>query len=277
RDRLTGLRLAGTVAGRAEIDFTRADDRATRLEVDLDVADCRVLGDAVGADPRSLKAPFEHTFPDGSRGLIGYHDDDGNDGSYVTLRSLPDYIPAAWVAAEDARFFRHRGFDPQQIERSLGVNLREGELVRGGSTISQQLVKNVFLSRERNIARKLQEAVLTWRMEATVDKRLILERYLNLIELGPGVFGVAHAARYWFDKDAQALTVAETAFLVALTPAPTTMSRRVLERQSLDPETASRVRIVLRHMRAGGVISEAQYERARRTEVQISPRALARR
>lgn len=276
RDRLAGMRLSGTIAASAEVDFTRADDRATRLDVDLDVGGCKVLGDAVDADPHDLMRPFEHTFPDGSRGRVGFDEGTGNeDGSYATLRSLPSFVPAAWVAAEDARFFRHNGFDPQQIERSLGINLREGQLVRGGSTISQQLVKNVFLSRERNLARKLQEAVLTWRLEAVLDKRLILERYLNLIELGPGVFGVARAARYWFDKDAQDLTVAETAFLAAMTPAPTTMSRRVLAGAGIDPESASRVRIVLKHMRASGAISEAQYDRARRANLQVSP-ALAR-
>ena len=170
-----------------------------------------------------------------------------------------------------------RGFDPEQIERSLAIDLDSGKLLRGGSTISQQLVKNVFLGPERTLARKLQEAVLTWRMEARLDKKVILERYLDLIELGEGVRGVGAAARYWFARPAEKLSVRQAAFLAALTPAPRTFSRMVRASGGLAPEVADRVDIVLRAMRVAGVIDRATMERARREPLHLAPAALGRR
>ena len=107
----------------------------------------------------------------------------------------------------------------------------------------------------RTFARKLQEAVLTWRTEAVLDKRMILARYLNIVELGPGVYGIAAAARYWFGKPAAWLSVREAAFLAALAPAPGTMSRRIAAAHGLDPATAERVEVTLRAMKRAGVIA----------------------
>jgi len=118
---------------------------------------------------------------------------------WIALRQMPPWLTGAFVSAEDARFHDHAGFDLTQIARSLEIDLREHRLARGGSTISQQLIKNSFLSQRRSFDRKLQEAILTWRLEARLDKKQILERYLNIIELGPRVFGIGPAARHWFD------------------------------------------------------------------------------
>lgn len=303
RDRLTGLDLAGEVALGLELEFDhrliseasseassgpppetapetgqdtgRGNDsdgnsRATTLDIDLDASRCRVLREAPDADPARIVSTFLHEFPGGSSARIGPGEPD-----YVRLRELPRYLYQAFVAAEDARFFRHRGFDIHQIERSLAIDLEQGALVRGGSTISQQLVKNVFLSHHRTIARKLQEAVLTWRLEATLGKEQILERYLNIIELGPGVFGVGIAARYWFDKEAKDLTIRECAFLAALTPAPRTMSRRIALSRGVDPETSHRVDVVLRAMRRNGVLGDAAYQRTKGQSLSLRPAALA--
>jgi hypothetical protein len=257
RDRLEGLQLGGTFAATAALSFDRAASRQTSLALDVDTRRCRVTAEATAADPRRLRRAFEQRFGDGSRAMIG-----PGHGAYVELGALPAHVVTAIVTSEDARFFRHRGFDPIQIERSVAVNLAEGAMVRGGSTISQQLVKNVFLSAERSFARKLQEAVLTWRLEAHLGKRLILERYLNVIELGEGVYGVGAAARHWFDKPASQLSLREAAFLTALTPAPRTISRRIRAHGGLDAETAARVDLVLRVLRRDRVISEAEYRRA---------------
>jgi monofunctional biosynthetic peptidoglycan transglycosylase len=169
---------------------------------------------------------------------------------------------ASAAARPIARFYDHGGFDLAEIARSLEVDLREQRFARGGSTISQQLVKNAFLSQRRSFDRKLQEAVLAWRLEARLDKRQILERYLNVIELGPRVFGLGAAARYWFDVPARALTIRQAAFLAALTAQPGSMSRRVRQAGALDPESADRVTLVLRAMRAAGALSAADSEDA---------------
>ena len=262
RDRLAGLTLRGEIAARIHLrwDLDAADPaEVVALDAAVDAERCQVIEDAVTADPAILRKAFAHSFADGSQAVIG-----PGRADWVELRHLPSHVVGAFVAAEDARFWEHPGFDLVQIGRSLGINLAAGDLLRGGSTISQQLAKNVFLSHHRNLARKLQEAVLTWRLEAALDKRTILERYLNLIELGPGIYGVGAAARRWFDKPAAQLSVAEAAFLAAITPEPTTMSARIAAAGGLDDRSRERVEVVLRAMRRGGVIDASRYDRARR-------------
>lgn len=268
RDHLTGMELDGEVEAEARLRFDRGAPDATRLALDLDVSGCAVKREPEAADPRRLLAPFEQYFTSGTRRHIGA----GLPG-YVPLQRLPRYLPLAFVAGEDARFFEHGGFDLYQIERSLAVDLRDGAFVRGGSTISQQTVKNLFLSHRRTLARKLQEAVLTWRLEAHLGKEQILERYLNIIELGPGVFGVDEAARYWFGKEPSALAVHEAAFLAALTPAPQTLSRRILEAGGIDDDMRRRIDAILASMRRERVITEADQDRARRARLVLAPDA----
>ncbi|HEU5055612.1 MAG TPA: biosynthetic peptidoglycan transglycosylase [Kofleriaceae bacterium] len=271
RQRLAGFDVEGAAGGSLSLAFDRSDPDATALGIDLDLADCRVRGEPALADPMRLAAPFDLALEGGGQHRVG----DGPD--HVRLARLPRHVSGAFVAAEDARFFRHRGFDPEQIERSLAIDLDSGKLLRGGSTISQQLVKNVFLGPERTLARKLQEAVLTWRVEARLDKRLLLERYLDLIELGDGVRGVGAAARHWFARPPEKLSVRQAAFLAALTPAPRTLSRLIRASGGLAPEVAERVDIVLRAMRVAGVIDRATMEGARREPLHLAPAAVGRR
>jgi membrane peptidoglycan carboxypeptidase len=140
--------------------------------------------------------------------------------SWRPLRALPDRVPATLVAAEDSGFFRHHGFDLADIRAALAADIDSGRFERGGSTISQQVVKNLFLTGERTAARKLEEAVLVWRLEKLLTKRRILELYVNLAELGPGVYGVAEAADRYFGKEPDQLSVDEATQLAALLPAP---------------------------------------------------------
>jgi membrane peptidoglycan carboxypeptidase len=187
---------------------------------------------------------------------------------------MPSFVPGAFIAAEDGRYGQHHGFDLDQIARSLEVDLREGRFARGGSTISQQLIKNALLTRRRTLARKLQEAVLTWRLEARLDKPTILARYLNVIELGPEVWGIAAAARYWFGKPAVQLTVREAAFLAALTPEPVRMARRIATTGGLDPLSAERVDVVMRAMRRAGVIDHALHDAYKNAPLGFRPDVL---
>lgn len=272
RDKLSGLSVRGQLSLDAGVEFDLHPPEATHLRLAVDVGDCRVVAEASHADPRTLEHPFEHTFPNGETRVVGY-----GEGDYAILRSLPAYVDGAFVASEDAKFFTHHGFDQRQIENSLAVNLQRRAIVRGGSTISQQLVKNVFLAQERTVSRKLQEAVLTWRLETTLGKRLILERYLNIIELGVGVYGISAAARYWFGKSPSDLDVVEAAFLAALAPAPRTTSTRIRRAGGIDETTRSRVNEVLQHMRDADVIDDATYRRALATELDLRAPLMANR
>ena len=265
RTHLAGFDVDGTVRGSVALAFDRSNPGATDLDTTIDLSHCRVAAEPALADPMKIARPFELSTPDGETVRVG----DGAD--HVALGRLPRHVAGAFVAAEDARFFHHGGFDAEQIERSLGIDLDSGRLLRGGSTISQQLVKNVYLSPDRTVARKLEEAVLTWRLEARVDKRIILERYLDLIELGPGIRGIGAAARYWFAISPEKLGVRQAAFLAALTPAPRTLSRAVHESGGVDADLADRIDIVLRAMRVSRVIDRATYERARREPLHLAP------
>lgn len=133
---------------------------------------------------------------------------------------LSTNLKRAVVAAEDAKFVDHEGFDWEGIQKALEKNEKKGKVVAGGSTISQQLAKNLFLSGSRSWLRKGQEAVITWMLESVMDKRRILELYLNLAEWGNGVFGAEAAARHYFGVSAAQLDAQQAAWLAAILPAP---------------------------------------------------------
>ena len=129
-------------------------------------------------------------------------------------------LKRAVVAAEDAKFIDHAGFDWEAIEKAIEKNERRGRLVAGASTISQQLAKNLFLSGERTWLRKGEEAAITWMLESTMSKRRILELYLNIAEWGDGVFGAEAAARHHFGVSAAELGAQQAAWLAAILPSP---------------------------------------------------------
>lgn len=129
-------------------------------------------------------------------------------------------LKRALVASEDAKFVDHEGFDWEGIQNAYEKNLRKGRIVSGGSTISQQLAKNLFLSTRRTPWRKLEEAAITMMLEAVMDKMRIFEIYLNIIELGHGVFGAEAAAQHYFQVSAAQLTAEQASMLAAIAPNP---------------------------------------------------------
>jgi monofunctional glycosyltransferase len=139
---------------------------------------------------------------------------------WVPYPTISVHLKRAVIAAEDAKFLQHDGFDWDGIRNAYEKNVREGEVVAGGSTITQQLAKNLFLSGERTWWRKAQEAAITVMIEIIMEKRRILELYLNVIEWGEGVFGAEAAARYHFSTSAAALTPDQAARLAAMVPNP---------------------------------------------------------
>jgi monofunctional biosynthetic peptidoglycan transglycosylase len=139
---------------------------------------------------------------------------------FVPYQRISPHLKRAVIAAEDARFFQHDGFDWDGIRKAYEKNVREGEVVAGGSTITQQLAKNLFLSGERAWWRKGQEAAITVMIELIMDKRRILELYLNVIEWGDAVFGAEAAARYHYGTSAAQLGTEQAARLAAMVPSP---------------------------------------------------------
>ncbi len=143
---------------------------------------------------------------------------------WVPYRRISLHLKQAVIAAEDAKFATHWGFDWEAMKEAHERNVREGEIVRGASTITQQLAKNLFLSGERTWWRKAQEAAITVMLETLLTKRRILEIYLNVAEWGDGVYGAEAAAHHHFKVPASALTSAEAARLAAMLPSPRSYS-----------------------------------------------------
>jgi len=190
---------------------------------------------------------------DGS--LLANRGDTG--GESVRLEQLPPHLPQAVMAIEDRRFNYHIGIDPIGLARAVFTNLTQNAVVQGGSTLTQQLAKNLFLEPERTFRRKMQEVVLSFWLEAKFSKQQILEMYLNRVYFGAGAYGVDAAARRYFDKSAREVTLNEAAILAGLLKAP---SRYAPNRH---PERAQeRAHTVLVAMRDAGYISRKEAEQA---------------
>jgi penicillin-binding protein 1A len=191
-------------------------------------------------------------------------------GDRVTLAQLPAYVPHAFLAAEDRRFYKHGAVDPWAIARAWRANHRAGHVVEGGSTLSQQITKGLFLTPNQTIKRKVQEAVLAWRLEQILTKDEVLELYLNRIFFGANTFGVDGASRTYFGKPASQLTLAESALLAALPKAPS----RLALTHSMDAALV-RAHLVLDRMEGEGWITPAQHQAALAERPVLSPAALA--
>ena len=139
---------------------------------------------------------------------------------WISLRSIPQDAIDAVIVSEDGTFWSHHGFDWFEFKESIERNFEEGRAARGASTITQQLVKNLYLSPSKNPLRKMKEWILTWYMEQELSKSRILEIYLNVIEWGDGVYGIEAASHYYFDKTASDLHREECARLAAIIPSP---------------------------------------------------------
>lgn len=175
---------------------------------------------------------------------------------WVGFSRISPYMVKAVIIAEDDKFWSHKGFDFEAMEKALEKDLEEGKVRFGGSTISQQLVKNLYLSPSKNPLRKLTEALITWRMERTLSKRRILELYLNVAEWGEGIFGVEVAALHYFGKHASALAPAEAARLAAVLPNPRRFNVNGTSRY-----VQRRAQLIYRVMVKRGIVVE-EYEEA---------------
>ncbi|MBN9046867.1 MAG: penicillin-binding protein [Rhizobiales bacterium] len=187
-------------------------------------------------------------------------------GQALTLKEMSPYIPKAVVAIEDRRFYSHFGIDPIGLARAFVTNILTGHTVQGGSTLTQQLAKNLFLSPDRTLERKVQEVMLALWLEHKYTKDQILEMYLNRVYLGSGAFGVDAAARRYFNKSAKDVTLMEAATIAGLLKAPSRLS------PARDPEAAyARAKLVLAAMRDEGMIDDRQVAIAESEPMERAP------
>src|ERR1700674_4957674 len=172
-------------------------------------------------------------------------------GAAVAIKDLPAYLPQAFIAIEDRRFYSHHGVDPIGIVRALVANVLRRGVSQGGSTLTQQLAKNLFLTKERTLERKLQELVLAFWLERKFTKTQILDLYLNRIYFGSGAYGVEAAAQRYFGKPARQVTLAEAALLAGLVKSPS----RLATIKTYDAADR-RAKIVLASMAEAGLVKD---------------------
>ena len=161
---------------------------------------------------------------------------------------ISDYFKHAIIAAEDAKFLHHKGFDWEGMQHALERNKDKGKVVAGGSTISQQLAKNLFLFNKRSFVRKGQEAIATWMMERVWSKQRILEVYLNSVEFAENIYGVEAASQYYFGHSAQNMSREQAAFLAAVLPNP-----KYYQDHRNDRKLQYRKRLILKYMRSSQI------------------------
>jgi monofunctional biosynthetic peptidoglycan transglycosylase len=180
--------------------------------------------------------------------------------------SIPAEMKWAVIVAEDARFYKHEGIDVKALKKAIKYDLEKKRFARGASTITQQVAKNLFLTREKSVTRKIKELILAKQMEQELTKGRIIELYLNVVELGPMVYGIGYGSRYYFGKPATELTPRECAFLAAMLPGPREAYnpyknlRRVMQRSDM----------ILRLLRGKGVLSGDEYRLALAQEPNIA-------
>lgn len=207
----------------------------------------------------------------------------------IDIDDIPDNVKNAFVAIEDHRFYKHKGLDPIGIASSIAANIKSRSLLRGGSTITQQLVRSVYLTNQKTLGRKIQEAYLSLRVEDVLEKNEILEAYLNRINLGQGAYGIEAAAQTYFSKDAVDLNIAEAALLAGIPKSPTNYSPfksvpeeylkddfKIIGSREIDgkdlymvlnDDAFKRQRIVLMRMHELGYIDDKDYEKAKNYDI----------
>ncbi|MBW2459391.1 MAG: transglycosylase domain-containing protein [Deltaproteobacteria bacterium] len=217
--KLVGMRFAGTLALRGHARFDTAD-LAKHYDVDWDGANsCRIVEAPAELHVTRFNSRFKKLIytPKAEE-----QDDWFGPGSdhWVPRSNISHYMVGAVLTTEDGRFFRHRGFDQEAIINSIRENLKSRRFVRGASTISMQLAKNLYLPRTKTISRKLQEAILTMYLEQELTKEEMMELYLNVIEYGPMVYGIGPAARHYFNSTPGSLSLGQSLYLASILADP---------------------------------------------------------
>ena len=183
----------------------------------------------------------------------------------VPIEEMPKYVYQAVVAVEDGRFYEHSGIDPWGIARAMVANIKAGRMVEGGSTLTQQLVKVIYLTPERKLKRKIKEAIIAYRLDKELSKEKILELYLNQVNFGRGAYGIQAAAINYFGKDVKDMTIAEAAMVAGIPKGPSIYAPHLNMKKSIN-----RRNHVLKRMRELNYITEEEYQNALNEKVVLA-------
>lgn len=260
------LGVDGPLTATASLAGPIAEPATWEIDARLRLAKLRALPGNVEAG-RPLVRPFlyrPNADPDAPATWMG-----ASNPQFLPLSEIPPVLIRAVLLSEDSFFFSHPGFDVNAMVDAMKTNLREKRVHRGGSTITQQLAKNLWLSRDRTLLRKMQEAFLTVTLEAAVPKDRILEIYLNGIEWGPGIYGVRQASLHYFAKEPSLLTPKEAAYLATVIPNPKKYYG-YFRKGAVSPRWEERVMFLVGKLFGAGEIDQAQYEEAEWTPLRFA-------
>jgi Transglycosylase len=216
---LKGARVDGQMDFGLDLHLNLNDAKATRIEPSVEVTDFFVVQAPPEADVRKLHGSFLHTAKKKGKVVKSFMVGPDNP-DFVSFNNLGRILIGAVLTCEDGRFFRHGGFVLKHIRQSIKDDIKKSGFVRGGSTVSMQTSKNLFLSHDKTASRKFQEMLLTWWLEKEIPKKRILEIYMNIIEWGPGIYGIGPAARHYFGKNPANLSSLQSAFLGSIIKNP---------------------------------------------------------
>ncbi|RIJ34156.1 penicillin-binding protein [Pontibacter oryzae] len=228
---------------------------------DLDASDDFKIVKWGNTNLQKINGSFSHTVYEYGKPVRTFTVGPSN-AFYSPIHEISPYLRNAILTAEDAGFYSHNGFHEEAFRQAIIKNLKEGEFARGGSTISMQLVKNVFLTRKKTVARKVEEAIIVWLIENLdlVSKNRMFEVYLNIIEWGPNVYGAKDASRFYFGKQPSELNLAEAIFLTSIIPSPKRYRSSFDSYGNLRSYKSGYYRLIGGIMRRRGKISQEEYE-----------------
>ena len=268
---LQGFKLTGTFASDLHLALDLQDlDVPPDLGGQVGIEGCKVVQAPEWVSSDRLLATFEQT--------VEY--EPGKWKTFIVGPESPDWVPFAEISpnlinsimtTEDSGFFKHHGFIPSEFRSALQQNLQRGYFRLGASSISMQMVKNVLLSREKTLSRKLQEMFLTWYLEHHLTKERIMEIYFNVIEFGPGIYGIGQASRHYFGKSAKELEPQEAAWFSSILPNP---KRRYVQychaNGLLDTKWDAYTKRIMRRMHERGRLTDEEYDKALATPLHFS-------
>jgi hypothetical protein len=268
--RLQGFELKGPFEAdvRLEIDWSDLEG-LTVLDGFVGLPKCKIVSPNEEFDTERLMGSFEHQILVGPEEYetvdIGLESDD-----YAQIFDIASPFLNAVLTQEDSRFYDHHGYIPSEFRSALVRNLIAGRFKFGASSITMQMVKNVFLYRDKTLSRKLQELFLTWYVEQTLDKNRILEIYVNAIEYGPGVYGIVKASRIYFDKHPRELVPVEAAFLAHLLPQPRVRYFQYCKGK-MTKRWDNKVRRILKNMHKRKRLTDEELAEASEATIEFNP------
>ena len=270
---LEGIKTKGELSYHLDFKINKSEPDSLTFESDLNKYDFRIL--KYGAENfAQINGTFLYTAYN-DRGPVRTLLVGNESPGFTPLAEISESLKNAVLTSEDGAFYGHRGFNEEAFRQSIATNVKAGKFLRGGSTISMQLVKNVFLSRNKTVSRKIEEALIVWLIENNylVSKDRMYEVYLNIIEWGPDVYGIKEAADFYYRKKPSELDLAESIYLASIVPHPKYFKYSFDSAGNLKPFIEGYYRLVANHLLKKGKIMQSEFDSLKPT-VKLYGRAL---